>query len=239
MYPGCLRAPTTHWPSRCPPPALAPAAPAGHAPVGSALSGCAASAAALPKPERHSPASAASRPHSGGCRRCYGLPAANAAPCPPIARGLPSSPAAPRLAHRRPGRPGYHNEPGPATGWPWSPPAPGSLPASAGPAVPPAGPPPPPQQLPLRLQPIDPVGQFLLPGRLDLVGPDRRLAQGRQFRHHRRVLGVVLAGDARDDLGGGGGRLGADPQHLQASIVPGLPQGIAVGARGFQSHTQS
>jgi hypothetical protein len=94
------------------------------------------------------------------------------------------------------------------------------------------------QQLPLRVQPIHPIGQFLLPQGRGLVRPYRGLAQGRQLGYHRRVLAVVLRGHAVEDLGIVMGGLGADAAHLHVSVVEGLPQGIAVGARRLQGHAQ-
>jgi len=71
---------------------------------------------------------------------------------------------------------------------------------------------------------------------LRLKLPRPRLAQGRQFGHHRRVFAVVFRGHAVEYLGVVVGRLATHSMHAKSGVAQRLPQGIAIRARRFHRH---
>jgi len=75
----------------------------------------------------------------------------------------------------------------------------------------------------LRVHPLHLVGQFAFPGRGRIERPEGRLLPGRQFRDHRGVLAVMLAGNIVEHLAVIAGRLGTHPVQRQARIMQCLP----------------
>ncbi len=92
------------------------------------------------------------------------------------------------------------------------------------------------QNLTLADHPVHPIRQFLVPVSGRPVPPLHAFAQRRQFRHHRRILAIMLTGHAIKHLRIIMRRFAAHPLQRDAGIRQRLPQGIAVGPRRLHGH---